>query len=831
MASAQVAESLAPVPLYKGLEALREHVTWIPPEDQALFARLDAIPADAWGEAGYRCAWRLLERRIAILIAEGVEFHLIPPGCPDFDSYNGVRSIFVRDGKIVLSFTFDRQLKAQVQVLPSHFYDHGRREHVLEPTREVALALGALVKQDRGSFGISPTAQTLLRELYTESPLEPSERRVAHEEDGHWRLYSPPPTSQADLAFAAAARNVAKIDYCSATADRAGHWDLGDHIDPILLARLIQDFRVQISSIDRELLLKEGIAVSPPVRRESANQGELITLRRTFKLMFARNSGLMQRVKQMDGARWERTKTRWSVSHTFGNAQVLHSMIDAGDLVAEDEAIKKIEELEDLRARVLEQRTTMAEVGEQQAAGIEALDVPLMNFQVDGVRSILRRRNVLLADEQGLGKTLSSLSAVVLAEAYPAVVVAPAAMLLTWRKEANRWYPLMRTKVLRSRTPKPEDLRENDLLILNYEIAGAWAPAIVAAKPKALIVDEAHFLASKSSQRTEAVQTISDGVDPGGLIVVASGTPFRNRPRELVPVLQTIRRLDDFGGDRSFRVRYCNLHKTCMIRRLKEDALPDLPKKLPQADVPVAITTTREYRRLNKEVIAELLAVQAEQRTYTQALAEGANKRDATARAIAAAWRARGAASIVLLNRLRECSSVGKVKAANEWIDAFLAGGRKLIVFSSFIATQKALVEANPDCVSILGGDSARKREAAKDRFQEDEKCRLIICSLQTAGVGLTLTAASDVLHVDLPWTAAEFSQAEDRAHRIGQVMPVQSWVMEGVDTIDAHIAAIVDRKRRLFNLIVDGKVTAEAEEDSEGSTVEEVVRRIILAG
>jgi SWI/SNF-related matrix-associated actin-dependent regulator 1 of chromatin subfamily A len=90
-------------------------------------------------------------------------------------------------------------------------------------------------------------------------------------------------------------------------------------------------------------------------------------------------------------------------------------------------------------------------------------------------------------------------------------------------------------------------------------------------------------------------------------------------------------------------------------------------------------------------------------------------------------------------------------------------------------------------------------------RFQEDPECRLIVCSLDAAGIGITLTAASNVAFLEMGWTPATHDQAEDRVHRIGQHNAVTAWYLLAADTIDERIAAVVERKRRLVRAASDG--------------------------
>jgi len=115
------------------------------------------------------------------------------------------------------------------------------------------------------------------------------------------------------------------------------------------------------------------------------------------------------------------------------------------------------------------------------------------------------------------------------------------------------------------------------------------------------------------------------------------------------------------------------------------------------------------------------------------------------------------------------------------------------------------LLEAFPGAACATGRLDADHRAEEVARFQTDDACRLIICSLDAAGVGLTMTAASNVAFVELGWTPAAHDQAEDRVHRIGQDDAVTAWYLLAADTIDEQIAAVIDRKRELVRAATDG--------------------------
>jgi SWI/SNF-related matrix-associated actin-dependent regulator 1 of chromatin subfamily A len=145
------------------------------------------------------------------------------------------------------------------------------------------------------------------------------------------------------------------------------------------------------------------------------------------------------------------------------------------------------------------------------------------------------------------------------------------------------------------------------------------------------------------------------------------------------------------------------------------------------------------------------------------------------------------------------------------------------VVFAHHREIQRAVRERFPDALHILGQDSPTAREAALSAFQEPdgEGNQLIVCSIDVAGQGLTLTRSSNVAFLELDWTPAKHDQAEDRCHRIGQQDAVNATYLLAADTIDETIATLLERKRAVIGAVTDGRA-----EDEEG-VVDALVRSL----
>jgi len=458
----------------------------------------------------------------------------------------------------------------------------------------------------------------------------------------------------------------------------------------------------------------------------------------------------------------------------------------------------------------------LQEVREQHAlaAGLvalsEATDAPLRvpglagelkPFQRAGVSYLLAQRRAFLADEQGLGKTIEALAALEADGAYPAVVVCPASLKLNWLREIERWLPARGVRTLSGTGEAAVEVREPHIALVNYDILAARLAELRALGPRALVLDESHYCKNAAAKRTQAVAQLAAAVPPDGLLLALTGTPVMNRPPELIAQLRILGRLHDFGSGAQFGRRFrgpdahlrlhWHLRARCFVRRRKADVLPQLPPKT-RAVVPIELDNEPEYRLAERDLVAWLRS-------------QPLDLRELDAR-VAAALRAE---RLVRLNALKLLAARGKLRAALAWIHNFLATGERLVVFARHREIQRAVVERFPAALHILGDDAPGARDRALRAFQAPEGTddnQLIVCSIEVAGQGLTLTRASNVAFLELDWTPAKHDQAEDRCHRIGQPHAVNIAYLLAADTVDETIATLLERKRSVIDAVTDGR-------------------------
>lgn len=436
------------------------------------------------------------------------------------------------------------------------------------------------------------------------------------------------------------------------------------------------------------------------------------------------------------------------------------------------------------------------------------LQVKPYEYQEEGILFGLEKHRLLIGDEPGLGKTLQSIGIVDTANAYPCLVIAPSSLVINWQREFEKFTgkkALILDNSCRTSWPYLLGMGMFHLAVVSYgslrkffvwDIKGGKTFSlkdVVFNRDinifKSVIMDESHRLKDPSAQQTMFTRGIVEGKE---WRILLSGTPVINHAQDLVAQLAIMGRLiSDFGGRGKFLADYVDndnlselsakLYDTCMIRREKAKVLPQLPDKQ-RTDLYVQISNRDEYNLAAADLAAYL-------REYTEC----------TDREIRRKMRME---ALVKFMTLRSLAAKGKVKQATDFIRNFLANGKPLIVFCSLKEIVKALQKQFPDAVRVTGDDSLAEKQAAVDAFQKGE-AQLIICSIRAAGVGLTLTASSNVAFVEFPWTYADCCQCEDRAHRIGQKNNVNCYYLIGRNTIDPVLYNIIYKKRSIANQIM----------------------------
>lgn len=445
-------------------------------------------------------------------------------------------------------------------------------------------------------------------------------------------------------------------------------------------------------------------------------------------------------------------------------------------------------------------------------------------YQKEGIEAGLRWKRFLIGDEPGLGKTLQSIGVVDCADAYPCLVICPSSLKINWQREFEKFTDkkaLVLDNSVATTWPYLIQMGMQQVAIVNYESLRKYFVWDIRARKgqpfrlkdvvfcphinlfKSVIIDESHRVKDSSAQQTIFARGLVEGKQ---WRILLSGTPVVNRPADLIAQLSIMGRLQEFGGRSKFLADYgggeiskerrgnddedkprnleklsSELYARCMIRREKAKVLKDLPDKT-RTDLYVEISNRDEYNMAASD-LAEYL------RKYTEC-------DDIDIR------RKMRMEALVKFMTLRSLSSKGKVKQAIDFVKTFLANDKPLILFCSLHEVVDEIMKAFPKAVRVTGRDSTAMKQAAVDAFQSG-KAKLIVCSIKAAGVGLTLTASSNVAFVEFPWTYADCCQCEDRAHRIGQKDNVTCYYLIGRHTIDRTLYNIIYEKKSIASQIM----------------------------
>jgi SNF2 family DNA or RNA helicase len=432
--------------------------------------------------------------------------------------------------------------------------------------------------------------------------------------------------------------------------------------------------------------------------------------------------------------------------------------------------------------------------GEYEVEGLAVDPYPFQQVGIEYVAELTDGRT-MIADEQGLGKTLQAIGSLQARDSFPAVIVCPSHLKENWAREFAKVLP---GKIIQMITGRKSVTLAADVHIINYEILSYHIEDIRRLDPKGLVFDESHKVKNRDSKRTKAAKEIADNMREGATVLLLTGTPMPNRPFDLISQLDILGKLDDFGGFKGFVTKYIGwrntgygydfsgaiksnmpdlnqrLRESCYVRRIKKDVLPELPP-VQRSVVPMKIKNRGEYNRARGDL-----------RKYLR----------------------KHGTSMTEVNSFRQLTARLKIDSVIEWVETFLESDEKLIVFAHHKASQEALVAAFPDAAQIRAKDvqSVEERVAAEDRFQNDPDCKLVICSLEVAQTGLTLTAASNVAFVELGWTPDVHEQAEARSYgRINDAHGINAYYLLAENTVDEHLSKLIEKKRKITMAAADG--------------------------
>ncbi|GHV35502.1 SWF/SNF family helicase [Synergistales bacterium] len=453
----------------------------------------------------------------------------------------------------------------------------------------------------------------------------------------------------------------------------------------------------------------------------------------------------------------------------------------------------------------------------------------MREYQLEGYRWMSRLSHwgagACLADDMGLGKTIQAL-ALLLSRAplgdTPSLVVAPTSVCSNWISEAARFAPTLNMKELRygDREKTLSELSQFDVVVTSYGLLQNEIERLSAIEWRTIVLDEAQAIKNMGTKRSAAAMKLK-----GNFRVATTGTPIENRMTELWNIFRFLNphylgSLDSFSrrfiipierdGDKRAKTRLKRILQPFILRRNKEQVLEELPAK---TEITLRVEMKEKerafYEALRREAVESLSIEEKDGETRAedkrfQIFAELMRLRRACCSSALAMKKSESDADIESA-MIKEFPSA-KLEAFAEILSDLRSGSHKALVFSQFVGHLTILrnyLDGERIPYQYLDGStSPREREKRVAAFQNGEgDCFLI--SLKAGGVGLNLTAADYVIHMDPWWNPAVEQQASDRAHRIGQDRPVTVYRIVAKDTIEEKIVDLHAWKRDLAESLI----------------------------
>jgi SNF2 family DNA or RNA helicase len=436
----------------------------------------------------------------------------------------------------------------------------------------------------------------------------------------------------------------------------------------------------------------------------------------------------------------------------------------------------------------------------------------LAEFQKEGLSYLSVAERALLADEMGLGKTVQALAMIAQKKAYPALIVAPPHLIINWNKEINKFLTLPGTgqmTILQDSPPDavhvikgltPYDLPPANIYLIHYLLLRGWKNALPEYNFKAVIWDEIQELRHTGTEKYSAASILAGKVP---YCVGLSGTPIYNRGGEMWAVMNIIE-YHCLGDWDSFTREWCYGYggdvvqdpeklgsylkrEGLMLRRRKEEVLKELPPK--RRVVQTVDFDSGTYGKLIQEAVAKANMIDSIKDHYEK-----------------------GRMTREIIEDSRQAIGIAKAPFVTEFLKMLLDAGESILVFAYHHAVfdiyREELKKYDP--VEITGRQTAKEKDESVSAFMNG-KTNICMVSLRAAA-GLNLQRATCVVFGELDWSPAIHSQAEDRAHRMGQTDSVLCYYLVAEEGTDEVIQEFLGLKVSQFNGIMGDKT--ETEED-----------------
>ncbi len=526
-------------------------------------------------------------------------------------------------------------------------------------------------------------------------------------------------------------------------------------------------------------------------------------------------------IQKNGNAKWKSDDFSWTIPFTIDAINIVDELVDRHNLnIAFETYDELLFQTAEKRQKINASKAVDTNLDIPRPDGLE-----YRGYQKAGVEYGINHKDIIIGDEPGLGKTIQGIG---ISNAIPwiqwVLIIAPSSLKSNWKGEWEKWC-VKKLSVGIVKNGDAESWPDTHVVIISFDLVKKHLKPIHARTWDFLIVDEAHFLRNPDALRTKYIfghtekaskknqfTPVTIPAIPRKKTALLTGTPIVNRPKEIWPWIHAVAP-QKYNNFEKFALRYCGAKQTrygwvydgatnlrelqadlrslCMIRRLKNDVLTELPPKTRQIicidDESIKKAEQAATRRMfdkpehanAKELLQTL--VEDNKRTYEETVAalETLNK-----------------IAFFDMAKIRKETAIRKIPYVIDLINLAKENG-KLIIFAHHEEIFKALMAQYPgEYAMVTGATPPAKRQAEADRFQNDPNCHFFFGSILAAGAGFTLTASAHVIFAEIDWVPGNMLQAEDRAHRIGQNSKVLIWHIVINRTLDAIMAKILVKKQ-----------------------------------
>ena len=428
----------------------------------------------------------------------------------------------------------------------------------------------------------------------------------------------------------------------------------------------------------------------------------------------------------------------------------------------------------------------------------------LRGYQEEGLKWLYylyqNNRNGCLADDMGLGKTLQIIALLTLVQKelqQPAIIIMPNSLIFNWENELKRFAPQLSYYVYYGKNRNLDEAVKADLILTTYTIVRLDAQRLKDFSFHYVILDESQAIKNYEAMTTKAVRLLN-----GAHKLALSGTPIENNITELYSLFLFLEPTM-FGDFKKFKEKYLvpimagaqgvtNELRTrvfpFILRRMKEDVLNDLPD-LSESVIYVEMNENqKKLYEVKRKIALGLIGNSKMQVSFFETLSE--LRRIASIPDVVSNGKITSPKADLLTDRICQTLQGGK---------------KKVVVFFHYlggIETMRKRLDEYHIGYDIITGETHNRKKII-EKFNNDEKCRVLMMTLKTGGVGLNLTVADTVFIYEPWWNKAAEIQGIDRLHRIGQKQKVFSYSIIAKGSIEERILELQELKTDLCNEII----------------------------